>query len=245
MIFILPLPHINIKNINSIAILFIISVFHLLLRVFEIYNISPNIISILDAFAFSIIPTAIFYFFQTYIPSLKIRRVAIQELNRILAQYTSMFTDIYFTVSTKEELDDFHYKEPSKLLSVESSIKISSNLHTNQMANIYPPQAYKVHLANKANTSKEKINTIIMKYAHYLPSDLITDLNTLQDNPFFAVCENLQNMESLGYTQLPQNILIDFFNQMLTLTNHYELDLSRHITDHNINHGLVGKNLNN
>ncbi len=95
--------------------------------------------NVIFALSLSILASAIFYFFQTYIVSVRIRPIAKRELSTLCSRILGVFEDIFMSsVENEADLEKWSFKSIDDFLSEIVAIQIYNHFDFTQQANYSP-----------------------------------------------------------------------------------------------------------
>ena len=122
-----------IKKEKRITVILILAIIVSLIYVFtnrlpELFPFGYELMLLIFSLAVSIIAAVIFYVFQIYLPSIKIRKIAKKELHQICSQFIGAFTDALISCSTKKEIEDMEIAKLDDFLVNRLRVRSARNL---------------------------------------------------------------------------------------------------------------------
>lgn len=212
-------------------------------RMPELFKYGSEIMLFVFSVSVSVIAAVIFYILQIYIPALKLRNLAKNDLKRICDKYINTFITMLVSCSEQTELEELNIQNLNDLLDPKIARHIGWFFNPEATSNRIKPMSWLDWLIILAEETKKECDTIASKYSTHLTEDFLGNLDTLKRHPFIELSqkEHLTRHQFGSRTNWSlEQPLVEYFELLIALNSSYKLGISFSTNSFQIINGLLG-----
>lgn len=195
----------------------------------ELFPYGSELMLFVFSISVSVIAAVIFYILQIYLPALKLRNLAKNDLKRICDKYISTFISILVSCSEQTELDQFNIQNLNDLLDRKIANHIGWFFNPEATSNRIRQMSWLDWLVILAEETKKECDTIASKYSTHLTEDFLSHLDTIKRHPFIELSQReYLTRRPFGdrTTWSLDQPLVEYFELLITLNSSYQLGIS-------------------